>query len=213
MNGSSARASIAIKPREAREMVTRILRQADWDWGMEPAVGLFVLAAQYGNLDGLSVLDQDWQAIQTSRPDRMTALRTGPSTWQLDVTGCHAFVAAPSVLDHLIAGTRDRVTATITVEACVTPRMMRSLVMFGGSYGLSISIRVGRESAVLTAVQSPASDRSMPPGNADCVLAVDVWHRLRSRSLDYLVPESEISRRHAGDGTKSFSLTPEGGAV
>lgn len=213
VGGSGTRASIAIKPREARVTLTRILRQADWDWGMEPAVGAFVLAAQYGALDGLSVLDRDWEAIRTSRPDRMTALRIGPNAWQLDAAGCHAFVAAPSVLDHLVAGGRDQTMASVTVEACATPGMMQALAVFGGSYGLSISTRAEHGSAVLTAVHSPGSYLPMPPlDEIDYVVAVDLWHRLLSRSLDYLVPESEVSRGHAGDGTQSFPLTPEGRA-
>lgn len=203
---------LAIKPREARMTVSRILRQAQWDWGLEPAVTSIVLAAHRQRLSGLDVLDRDWEQIRTSRPEAIEASVAGENAWLLSARECHALVAAPSVLDFLIAGIFWRTAADVVVKRCAAPEMLGALPLFGPRYGLRITARITDDGIRLSALRdlepTPALSLFVALQKDDYPVDVHVWERLRRRSQDYLVPESEISRGHAGDGTRAFPLTP-----
>lgn len=202
--------SLSIKPREARVIASRILRQADWDWGLEPAVASVVLAAHRQGLDGLAVLEKDWEAIRRSHPERIAANDVGPHAWRFDCAGCHAFVAAPSLLDHLGQGVHRAGTASVTVANCLRPELLAVLRPFGKDYGLAIEFAAGSDAtpAIAASRQPPgvAAANSRLPGGSYAVPS-DLWPRLQRMALGYLVPESEISRGHAGDGTRDLPLT------
>ena len=203
--------SLAIKPREARVTVTRTLRQARWDWGLEPAVGSVVLAAHLRGLDGLGVLDRDWEFISGSYPEAMTATPTGRGAWRIQAGGCHALVAAPSILDHLVTGLSQG-RATVIVENSTASDLLAALAFFGPRYGFSLSVEDQGSQTALMALHTGAPVRHgglSALQAADYVVEAAVWRRLLSRSSGYLIPETEVSRSHAGDGTRAFPLPTE----
>jgi hypothetical protein len=199
---------LAIKPREARVTVTRTLRQARWDWGLEPAVGSIVLAAHIAGLDGLGVLDREWDLIGNSCPEAMKATPTGSGAWWVHAGDCHAFVAGPSILDHLMAGIGEG-RATVIIEAVTSAGLLEALAFFGPRYGFSLSLAQHRSQTALTALRTgaPARDGALSPlQSEDYIVDATVWRRLLERSSSYLIPETEVSRGHAGDGTRAFPL-------
>ncbi len=204
----SARRMLSVKPREARVTVSRVLRQADWDWGLEPAVTSVVLAAHLKGLEGFVSLQRDWEQIRTSRPESNSAVVTSSSAFVLACPECHAVVAAPSVLDHLVTGALEHGSTQVTIEGCSAPEMLEALVFFAPRYGISITARVAGDTVWLSAARDDPPARTTPTFSAlqkaDYWVDAQTWERLRSRSQDYLVPESEVSRSHAGDGTRSF---------
>lgn len=195
---------LALKPREARVLVTRILRQADWDWGLEPAVGTVVLAAHLMELEGLDVLDRDWGAIRASRPEAIVAA-TGPhGVRQLDCSFCHAFVAAPAILDCLVADVAACGRSVVEIRQCASPALLAVLATFGPRYAMAIEVEDEPGRTVVSARSNGGRLKRPAPGElsaADFRVAADLWDRLRARACAYLVPESETSRSHAGDGT------------
>ena len=205
------RESLVVKPREARVVVTRILRQAAWDWGLEPAVGSMVLAAQLIRLDGLGVLDRDWDEIRSTDPAGISVSRAGAEGWRLDVGGCHPLVSAPSILDHLLmADAFHRIT--VSVGGCFLPELLGAVCFFGPRYGLTITLSTLDDRPVLTAIRAPTGEAPQaisPLQASDYVVDRATWDRLLCRSQAYLIPESEVSRGHAGDGTGIFpAVTP-----
>lgn len=203
---------IALKPREARVIVTRILRQADWGWGLEPAVGTVVLASHLAGFHGLDMLDREWDAICASRPEAILAVTDRLGVNRLDCGSCHAFVAAPTILDYLVRDVAARRRSVIEIRQCASPALLAALATFGPCYAMTVEVEDGHGCTIISGLDDGGrAERcaSSELSASDYRVDIALWERLRARAFAYLVPESDISRSHAGDGTLAFPMSAE----
>lgn len=177
---------IALTRREARVTVARILRQAAWPAGHEPAVTAAVLAAEGLGLPGLASLDHDWAAIAASEPRRLQV-----ADGIVDCGGMHALVALPFIIDLLVERLARDDRASVRVAGTVRPDLLAAIESFGPRHGAAFTV----DGHAVIAVRSAAPPRALHP---DFTVDAALWRRLCLRAEAYLVPESEISRRHAG---------------
>src|SRR5690606_41306162 len=112
-----------------------------------------VSATYRQRLSGLDVLDRDWEQIRTSRPEAIEASVAGEGAWLMAARECHALVAAPSVLDFLIAGILCRTAADVVVKGCAAPEMLGALAFFGQRHGLRITARMRDDGIRLSALR------------------------------------------------------------
>ncbi|MDN2565059.1 hypothetical protein N1F89_02400 [Aquibium sp. A9E412] len=197
---------VLVRPREARTVCSRILRQSAWDWGLEPAVTAMVLAAEHDGLGGLRALAEDWPAIRSAAPRRMSVRRHADGI-VFDAAGCHALVAAPSILDRLLPAAGDG-PAEVAVTRCPAARLLGALVRFAARDGLALAVEADGDAARLAARRAAAAEPFDPLAlsRADLTVERALWARLGRTAAGYLIPESAVSRSHAGDGTRAFPL-------
>lgn len=174
---------IAVTRREARVTTARILRQAAWPTGHEPAVTAVVLAA---GAAGLAALDRDWPDIAAGDLGR---LRVDGAVF--DGGGLHALVALPFIVDLLVERLTGQDRTTIRITGVAAPELLGAITAFGPRHGAMFIMRGDEIDAV-------RSDERPQASHDDFAVDPDLWRRLCVRAEGYLVPESEISRRHAG---------------
>ncbi len=177
---------IALTRREARVTVARILRQAAWPTGHEPAATAAVLAAQGLGLPALASLDHDWPAIAASDPRRLQVADA-----DIDCGGMHALVALPFIIDLLVERLARQDGVSLRVTGAVRPDLLAAIRAFGPRHGAAFAV----DGDIVTAARSADPPRAL---QADFAVDAALWQRLCVRAETYLVPESEISRRHAG---------------
>lgn len=177
---------IALTRREARVTVARILRQAAWPTGHEPAVTAAVLAAEGLGLPALASLDHDWPAIAGSDPQRLQA-----ADGAVDCGGMHALVALPFIVDLLVERLARDDRASVRVIGAARPDLLAAIQAFGPRHGAAFGV----DGTAVSAVRADAPARAL---HGDFAVDAALWQRLCTRAEAYLVPESEISRRHAG---------------
>ncbi len=177
---------IALTRREARVTVARILRQGAWPTGHEPAVTAAVLAAEGLGLPALASLDHDWPAIAASDPQHLQV-----ADGAIDCGGMHALVALPFIVDLLVErlAREDGVSARVT--GAVRPELLAAIQAFGPRHGAAFTM----DGTAVSALRAAAPPRAL---HGDFAVDAALWRRLCVRAEAYLVPESEISRRHAG---------------
>ncbi|MBE2277059.1 MAG: hypothetical protein IAE87_12290 [Rhodobacteraceae bacterium] len=199
---------ILLTPREATVLTSRILRQASWAKGIEAAVGAIVLGTHLAEGDGLDALERDWASIAAATPAAITAHRDAGAGWRIDGAGAHAFVCMPTVLDHLLP------TATggdrqVVVTNCTEAQHLTALSALAAPYGLVLSVRPTPDGAEIVARRAAEGELGPPAEPRLYPVSAALLAALRQRADNYLVPESEASRSHAGDGTRAFPLEPE----
>lgn len=174
---------IAVTRREARVTTARILRQCAWPAGHEPAVTAAVLAA---GGTGLAALDRDWPDIAGADLGRLHVAGA-----VFDGGGLHALVIIPFIVDLLAERLDQENRISIRVTGIAAPELLAAVAAFGPRHGAAFF----RTAEGFTAEKSIACP---PPAQDDFVVDAALWRRLCDRAEGYLVPESEISRRHAG---------------
>ncbi len=182
-------------------MCSRILKQCDWSSGLEPAVTSFILQAQVQGLNALSMLVSDWANVRYAAPKTMTVQRQEDGSLVFDAAGCHALVAAPSILDHLIAAEPN---ADITVSDCPRAKTLAPLEQLALRFGKRINVTIAGEDSALFSrpiTVAPVSAGYLETAYRDILLPEVLWRELSTLAAKYLIPESEVSRSHAGDGT------------
>ncbi len=203
---------ILLTPREAAVLTSRILRQAPWARGMEPAVSAIVLATHLATGDGLDALDRDWAVITAAIPAAIAARREAPSGWRIDGAGAHAFVCMPTVLDHLLPAAAEG-ERRVVVTNCAEAQHLAALPMLAAPYGLALSLRPTPGGAEVAARPAAGEETGPPAEPRLYAVSTALLAALRERADSYLVPESEASRSHAGDGTGTFPPGPEQAAA
>jgi hypothetical protein len=186
--------------REVRMIVERILLSLHIPEGFVPAVRDCVLYSQIASLGGLAMLGRDCETLKQARPSALR-IRDEGAVQVLDGSNQHAWIAAPSLLDLVLARARAGRGGEIVAENVAEPAELALLIDMAGRYGAKIDVNVSGGRATVRVVSDNGSnpDAAMIHALAHGTpVGKTLWAELYARSHDALTPDSIESRRHAG---------------
>lgn len=181
---------LRVMPREMRMMSERILSLTALPKGFALMVGDVAMYSQAMGLGGFALLEERLPTFCAADVSRLR--REGEV---LNADGQHAWFVVPSLLDFLGLALARADAVRMEVAGAVDPAELRIAEGLGARHGLAVSV----EGTVVTARRAgpsdPVLDRVMQEG---CQIPAPLWWRIYERAQTALLPDSAVSRRHAG---------------
>lgn len=181
---------LRVMPREMRLMSERILSLTTLPRGFALMVGDVVMVSQGLGLGGFALLETRLPDLRTADPARLSL-----AGHVLDGGGQHAWFVVPALLDLLGLAVARGAAARIDVANIIDPAELGVAVALGARSGLSVTLDGLTARATAAPVSDPLLARLMDDG---CAIAADLWWRIFACAQTALMPDSAISRRHAG---------------
>ncbi|RVV99979.1 hypothetical protein EKE94_00590 [Mesobaculum littorinae] len=188
---------LRVMPREMRLMSERILSLSAMPKGFFSALCDVVMYSQGAGLGGFDRLLADIETVKAADPAALMLRER-----VLDVGGQHAWIAVPSALDLL-----GEVDAPLTILNATAEEELAVIAALGPRLGLQVTAHPVAGGLCLSATRAapvdPLLDRLMQDGAA---IPEALWWRVWALAQTALMPDSEVSRRHAGP----VIVTPDG---
>ena len=181
---------LRVMPREMRLMSERILSLTPLPKGFALTVGDVVMVSQALGLGGFALLETRLPDLLKADPTRLSM-----DGAVLDGGGQHAWFVVPSLLDLLGLAVSQGGAGHITVTNVLDPAELGIATGLGTRSGLAITLDGQDVRATRIAPADPLLERVMQDG---CAIAAALWWRIWARAQTALLPDSAISRRHAG---------------
>lgn len=180
--------TLRVMPREMRLMSERILSLTALPKGFALMITDVVMYSESMGLGGFALLEQRLDSLKEAN---MTRLSLSDDGGRLDAGGQHAWCVVPSVIDLLQLEGVER----IEVANVTDPGELKIAEGLGARAGLAITVKGMLISASRRDPGDPVLDRLMQDG---CTVPAPQWWRIYELAQTALLPDSAVSRRHAG---------------
>lgn len=181
---------LRVMPREMRLMSERILSLTTLPKGFALMSGDVVMVSQARGLGGFALLEKRLPDLLSADPTRLSV--DGDT---LDGGGQHAWFVVPSLLDLLGLALARNKPARIAVRNVMDPAELAVAVDMATASGMAVTVNHLTVTATRIAPSDPLLDRLMQDG---CAIPADLWWRIFDRAQTALMPDTVVSRRHAG---------------
>lgn len=188
--------TLQIMPREMRMMSERILSLTSLPKGFVLMAIDVAMYSQAMGLGGFKLLEQRIEGLKTASPSKLTLTGDDDGTAILDCAGQHAWIAVHSAIDLLDMQLVDRTQAELSVVNVADSEELGIAVALARRSRLDLTFDGHVARARLAASDhDPVLERLLQDG---CRMPAELWWRIYDLAQTALVPESVVSRRHAG---------------
>lgn len=198
---------LRIMPREMRLMSERILSLTDLPKGFALAMGDVVMYSEAMKLGGFALLEKRIDDLKSADPSLIVLVSENGEELVLDAGGQHAWIVLPSALDLLDEVMARSDNAKLEIVNVIDPSELGIAAGLGRRTKLDLAVKGNFLWACATEeTEDLVLSHVLEDG---CQIAADLWWRIFALAQTALVPDSVVSRRHAGN----FYVTEDGQIV